>query len=113
MLFVFLVEYRLPVLAAAEEMPSDDMATVANTVTLAGPPSVVFDFVTTARFWPCWHPASLAVGGVTERPYGSRDHIHEWARIGSQDFHVVWKVVKHRYPSQVVLQSEAPLVRIL
>jgi len=44
------------------------MTRAANQVTIGGPPERVFDLVTTARYWPDWHPATLAVGGVTERP---------------------------------------------
>lgn len=86
---------------------------VVNTVTIAGPPEAVFDLVTTAKLWPQWHPATQAVGGATERPYGLNDLIHERGRIGNQDFQVTWKVVEHTRPSRVVLQSEKSPTRII
>ena len=39
------------------------MAAVVNTIKIGGPAEAVFDLVTTARFWPEWHPATRAVGG--------------------------------------------------
>ena len=41
------------------------MAAVVNTIKIGGPAEAVFDLVTTARFWPEWHPATRAVGGLT------------------------------------------------
>ncbi len=64
----------------------DGMTTVTNAVTIAGDPAAVFDLVTSARFWPQWHPATRVVGGVTERPFGLRDRIYEAGRIGAQNF---------------------------
>jgi uncharacterized protein YndB with AHSA1/START domain len=82
------------------------MTSVITTVKIAGAPEPVFDLVTTARFWPQWHPATMAVGGVTERPYRFGDRIYERGRIGNQDFETSWKVVEYIRPSRVVLQSQ-------
>ncbi|MGR9108225.1 MAG: SRPBCC family protein, partial [Gammaproteobacteria bacterium] len=103
----------LPILCHGQQDQSDSksfvpagMTSIVNTVTIAGDPKAVFDLITTARFWPLWHPASMAVGGVTERPYGLGDKIREGAKIGSQSFHVTWTVLEHVRPSRVVLQTE-------
>ncbi len=88
------------------------MASIINTVAIAGDPKAVFDLITTARFWPLWHPASMVVGGVTERPYGLDDRIRERGQIGTQAFEVTWRVVKHVRHSHVVLQSEDSSARI-
>jgi uncharacterized protein YndB with AHSA1/START domain len=87
-------------------------ATVVNSLPIAGPPAAVFDLITTARFWPQWHPATRAVGGVTERPYGLGDRLHERGRIGERDFAVTWTVVEHVRPSRVVLRTERPPAQI-
>src|SRR5919197_6737527 len=97
---------------ASEDFRRDGMTRVINSVTIAGTPQVVFDLITTARFWPQWHPATMAVGGVRERPYGLGDRIYERGRIGNQDFQTSWKVVEHVRPSRVVLQSERSPTRI-
>ncbi len=88
------------------------MASVVNTVTIAGAAEPVFDLVTTARFWPEWHPASEAVGGVTQRPFQLDDVIHERGQIAEIRFQVAWRVVEHVRPRRVVLQSEIPPARI-
>jgi uncharacterized protein YndB with AHSA1/START domain len=97
---------------ASDDFRRDGMTSVVNTVTITGAPEAVFDLITTARFWPQWHPASMAVGGVTERPYGLDDRIHERGRIRDQDFQITWQVVEHVRPSRVVLQSGRSPARI-
>jgi uncharacterized protein YndB with AHSA1/START domain len=98
--------------AASQSVPRDEMTSVTNTVTIAGPLEAVFDLVTTARFWPQWHPATMKVGGVTERPFTQGDRILEQGRIGKLDFQTSWKVVEHVRFSRVVLQSERSSTRI-
>jgi uncharacterized protein YndB with AHSA1/START domain len=98
--------------SASNDIRRGGMISVVNTVTIAGAPEAVFDLITTARFWPQWHPASRAVGGVTERPYGLGDRILERGRIGNRDFQITWKVVEHVRPSRAVLQSERSPARI-
>ena len=102
--------YRQP---PSEPSQKEARMSVVNTVTIAGAPEAVFDLVTTAKLWPQWHPATQAVGGVTERPYGLNDLIHERGRIGNQDFETTWKVAEHARPSRVVLQSQNSPTRII
>jgi uncharacterized protein YndB with AHSA1/START domain len=94
------------------ENTQSGMTTVINTVTINGAPNGVFDLITTARLWPQWHPATEAVGGVIERPYGLGDFIHERGRIGDRDFETTWKVVEHVRPRTIVLQSQKAPTRI-
>jgi uncharacterized protein YndB with AHSA1/START domain len=97
---------------AIRELRREGPSTVTNTVTINGATEAVFDLVTTARFWPQWHPATRVVGGVTERPYRLADRIYEAGRIGTQEFHTSWKVVQYVRRSRVVLQSEKSPTRI-
>ena len=94
------------------ELESETTPLIVNTITIAGPPEAVFDLVTTARFWPRWHPATQAVGGVTERPYQLGSHIRERGHIGNRAFQVTWTVVEHARPSRVVLRTERPPAQI-
>jgi hypothetical protein len=89
------------------------MTSIVNTITIAGSAGGVFDLVTTARFWPQWHPASRAVGGVTQRPYQGGDVIHERGEVAGIPFDVTWKVVEHIRPLRAVLRAEAPPARII
>jgi uncharacterized protein YndB with AHSA1/START domain len=99
-------------LTASDDSARDGMTSVVNTVTIAAPVDAVFALVTTARFWPQWHPATQAVGGVTERPYGLGDRIYERGRIGQLEFQTSWRVAEYARGSRVVLQSEKSPTRI-
>lgn len=88
------------------------MPVVQNTVTIVGPAVAVFDLVTSARFWPRWHPATRAVGGVTERPYQRGDVVRERAQFGDLVIPVTWRVAEHARPSRVLLQAEGSSARI-
>jgi hypothetical protein len=88
------------------------MASAVNTISIQGPIGPVFDLVTSARFWPQWHPASRAVGGVTQRPYQLGDVIHEHVHAAGKDFRFSWKVVEHVRPARVVLQEQNSPTRI-
>jgi uncharacterized protein YndB with AHSA1/START domain len=80
------------------------MAQVVNQVTIDGPIETVFDEVTTTSSWPDWHPATVAVGGVTDRPIASGDKIQEVARIGGQEYEGDWTVVEFERPSHLKMQ---------
>jgi uncharacterized protein YndB with AHSA1/START domain len=91
---------------------SSGMTTVTNAVAINGPSRAVFDLITTARFWPQWHPATKAVGGAVERPYGAGDLIHERGQVGNTEFTTTWKVVEQVPQSRVVLESQTAPARI-
>jgi uncharacterized protein YndB with AHSA1/START domain len=105
--------YGQPKQLAAKDFQRDGMTTVVTTATIDGAPEAVFNLVTTARFWPQWHPATRAVGGVTERPFQINDQIYEAGRIGAQNFQTSWKVVEHVRPARIALQSETSNTRIV
>ena len=88
------------------------MALIVNIITITGPAEAVFDLVTTARYWPRWHPATLAVGGVTQRPFGLGDRIHERVRFGDVVTQGTWEVVEHDRPRRSVLRIDRPFVQI-
>jgi hypothetical protein len=81
------------------------MTAVVNTIHIRGRVEAVFDLVTSARFWPRWHPATLGVGGVRQRPFLLGDVISERARIGEKVYEGEWTVVEHVRPARVVLQA--------
>jgi uncharacterized protein YndB with AHSA1/START domain len=82
------------------------MATVTNTTRITGPIEAVFDLATTARLWPRWHPATAAVGGVTERPYLVGDAIHERISFHGFTANAVWRVSEHRRPERVAFRAD-------
>ena len=80
------------------------MSRVTQSILVRGPMNPVFDLVTTARYWPDWHPATLAVSGAVETPMQLGDCIHERARIGGAIAENDWAVVEYLRPSRVVLR---------
>lgn len=55
------------------------MSRVTNTIFIRGDASAIFDFVTTAKHWTTWHPATLGVSGQIEEPMRLGDVIRERA----------------------------------
>lgn len=88
------------------------MTTVVSVASIKGPAGSVFDLVTSARFWPAWHPASLAVSGVIHRPYQIGDIVHERVRFAGLEVDVTWRVAEHVRPVRVVLQALSSPARI-
>jgi len=68
--------------------------------------------VTSARFWPQWHPATLGVGGVRQRPFLLGDVIRERARIGHEVYEGDWTVAEHVRPSRVALRARGGRLHI-
>jgi hypothetical protein len=88
------------------------VAQVVNRVRIDGPVEQVFDLVTTTKYWPEWHPATIGVGGVTERPIALGDVVRERAQIGRQIYEGDWTVVEHTRPERVTLQIGSGRIRI-
>jgi len=88
------------------------MATIISAIRIEGSVEPVFDLVTTTRFWPKWHPATIGVGGVTERPVLLDDVIQEQAQIGPRVYEGKWTVIEHLRPARVVLRGESGHIQI-
>jgi hypothetical protein len=80
------------------------MSRVSNSIVIRGDDARVFDLVTTAKYWPEWHPATVSVGGQTDRPMQLGDVIRERARIGGLEGEGDWRVVEYERPRRVVLR---------
>ena len=94
-------------------VPETDMTTVVSVTTrINGPAGPVFDLVTSARFWPEWHPATLSVSGVIHQPYQLGDIVHERVRFAGLELEVTWRVAEHLRPARVVLQALTSPARI-
>ena len=89
------------------------MATrITNEIVINGPIEQVFDLVTTTRYWTEWHPATIGVEGVVDRPIGLHDVIHERAQIGARVYEGSWQVVEHVRPTRVRLLGENSRISI-
>jgi hypothetical protein len=88
------------------------MARVVNTVRIDGPVDRVFDLVTTTKYWPQWHPATVGVGGATERPLVLGDVVREQAQLGGHLYEGDWTVVEHTRPARLVLSAGSERIQI-
>jgi uncharacterized protein YndB with AHSA1/START domain len=88
------------------------MTRIINQIIIDRPIEAVFDLVTTARFWPQWHPATTGVSGATEQPMALGDVIREEAQIGGHSYAGNWTVVEHVRPMHVVLRGGSGQIEI-
>lgn len=80
---------------------------VTRSVLLSGKADWVFDLVTTAKYWPQWHPATIRVSGAIENPMRLGDVIRERARIAGMEAEGDWTVAEIERPTRVVLKMPA------
>ncbi len=69
------------------------------------PIDAVFDVVTTARFWPAWHPATRGVEGDVDHPAQLGDQIIEHVTIAGVDGSGTWTVVEYDRPYHLALET--------
>ena len=70
------------------------------------PIGLVFDVVTTARFWPQWHPATRGVEGDVDHPARLGDQIIEHVSIAGITGTGTWSVVEYNPPHGLALEAE-------
>jgi uncharacterized protein YndB with AHSA1/START domain len=87
------------------------MPTVSHSFECYGPPAAVFDMVTTARWWPAWHPATRGVEGVVDEPSQLGDRIIEHVVIAGIEGTGTWTVVARDRPQRLVLDADLPMGR--
>ena len=58
----------------------------------------VFDFFTTPKNWPRWHPASISVAGATDHSLASGEEVTEEFRTGNGKGRTVWRVTAREAP---------------
>lgn len=85
---------------------------VVNEVRIDGALEPVFDIVTTTRYWTEWHPATIGVDGVVDRPIAPGDMIRERARIGQRVYEGNWQVTEHVRPTRVHMLGENGRIQI-
>jgi len=66
----------------------------------------VFDFVTTARYWPRWHPATVEVEGDIDQPARDGDRITEHVNIAGITGTGTWTVVECDPPHSLALETD-------
>ncbi len=77
---------------------------VTKSILIRGNAERIFDMVTTAKYWPQWHPATVGVSGAIEQPMQRGDKIRERARIAGVEAEGDWTVADLERPTRVVLK---------
>jgi uncharacterized protein YndB with AHSA1/START domain len=74
------------------------MTRIYNTIHIDRPVDQVFDYVTTARNWPKWHPSSLRVTGAVDHPAQLGEQVTEEFRVAGRRGRVLWTVRECQAP---------------
>lgn len=81
----------------------------SHAFTIAHPIEAVFDLAMTTRYWPAWHPATVGVAGVTDRPLRLGDQVVERVVIAGRDGEGTWAVVACSRPRALTLEAQTGL----
>ncbi len=81
------------------------MGIVRTSISIARPPAVVFDYVTTAANWPRWHPSSLGVSGAIDHQAQLGEQIIERFRVAGREGEATWTVQERDAPRRFVITS--------
>jgi uncharacterized protein YndB with AHSA1/START domain len=82
------------------------MPRVSHHFVVDRPIGSVYDIVTTARFWPRWHPATRGVEGDIDHPAQLGDRITEHVTVAGIDGSGTWTVVEYEPPHALALEAD-------
>ena len=88
------------------------MPRVSHHFVVDRPIGPVFDFVTTARFWPQWHPATRGVEGDIDHPARVGDRITEHVTVAGISGTGTWTVVECAPPHSLTLEADLGPARL-
>lgn len=88
------------------------MPKVSHHFVVERPIDAVFGVVSTARFWPEWHPATRGVDGDVDHPARLGDRIIEHVTIAGIEGTGTWTVVEHDPPHRLALETDLSAGRL-
>ena len=71
---------------------------IVSTIRIHREMADVFDFFTTPKNWPRWHPASISVAGATDHSLAIGEEVTEEFRTGNGKGRTVWRVTAREAP---------------
>lgn len=102
----------LPVIPPAPRalaLAADDSAPcLSTTVVIAAGAQELFAWVTNARQWHRWHPATRSVRETPDRPLVRGDGVTESIRVAGRSFDAHWVVVECEAPRRWVIATDSP-----
>jgi hypothetical protein len=93
------VAIALGALILLAPFPQQDVSRVRNSIDIAAPAEQVFEYVTTPRNWPRWHPSSRAVHGAVDHSLQVGERVTEDFTVAGREGQVVWTVAECVPPS--------------
>ncbi|KJE23383.1 Polyketide cyclase / dehydrase and lipid transport [Frankia torreyi] len=88
------------------------MPQVSDELVTDRPIEAVFDFTTTAGYWPRWHPTARRVAGEVDRPAQLGDRIGEQVTVAGVDNTVTWTIVGCDRPHRLELTTNVDAGRV-
>jgi hypothetical protein len=82
------------------------MPRVSHHFVVGRPVDDVFAVISTARFWPEWHPATRGVEGDIGHPARLGDQITEHVTIAGVEGTGTWTVTEYGPPHHLVLETD-------
>jgi hypothetical protein len=83
------------------------MTCVVSTIRIRRDIADVFDFLTTPKNWPEWHPASISVAGSTDHSLTIGEEVTEEFVAAGRRGHTVWRVTAREAPYLWRIESSA------
>lgn len=83
------------------------MERIVTMIDIARPQIAVFEFVTNPALWKRWHPATIAVSGVPNRPLTHGETVDEQIQAGPRRFSARWTVVECKPPRRWVIETDS------
>ena len=85
------------------------MAVIIETeVEIARPSQQVFEYVTTPALWHTWHPATVEVRDVPDRPLTTGETMLELIAVGSRRDKALWTVRACEPPARWEIATDTP-----
>jgi len=81
---------------------------IETEVEIARPSQQVFEYVTTPALWHTWHPATVEVRDVPDRPLTSGETMLELIAVGSRRDKALWTVRACEPPARWEIATDTP-----
>jgi uncharacterized protein YndB with AHSA1/START domain len=81
------------------------MTRICSSIQIRQPIEEVFDFITTPRNWPQWHPASVSVGGNADHSLLPGEEVTENISVAGHHGQVTWLVRERSAPHRWVIDG--------
>lgn len=87
-------------------LPFDDSTHIVTTTTIEQPIAQVYEYVTTPRNWPQWHPSSVAVSGAADHSLALGERATEDFVVAGRRGRAVWTVIAREAPSRWRIEAD-------